>query len=286
MKNLTFILSIAPLCAFADTISIASEAGTPLYNFSNTSPSSQSSSGATWADAFLLGFPFDATSSETSQSSWNLSEIRVNPNGTTASLSSWDIGTMYIAQVNDDGTPVNYDISLRLPGAAGYVYSPYCFRKLSNKRYSLKVRYVKFNAPVNGKIEWIITFKPCSDNNSHLPQKFITVSYNGFSTSGSSGCDINFTSNLNAVGQVNEPIIITETGLSKSRCTSKNKYSLSFSSSSANIKIVPKNNGTPVQSYTIGDLSTISNNDFPFYRVEAQSAGQVKGTIQLNLTSK
>ncbi|EPO5611093.1 TPA: hypothetical protein SI451_000320 [Escherichia coli] len=288
MNKIAFFYAwcLVPAFLSAETLSISPQSWTSyVFNFSNTSPSSQSATGATWGDAYLLGFPFDATSSETSESAWNLSEIRVSPNGTTASLSSWDIGTMHITQVNDDGTPAYPDITVRLPGASGYVYSPYCFYKRSNKRYSIKIRDVKFNAPVNGRIEWTITFVPCTDNNSHLPPKVFTVTYNNPQQS-LSGCDINFISNFNVAGLINHPITIQDTGLSKSKCTSPNKYSLSFSSNSSNIKIVPANNGTPVQNYTIGDLSTISNNAFPTYRVESQDAGQVKGTIQLNLTSK
>ncbi|EPO5611095.1 TPA: hypothetical protein SI451_000322 [Escherichia coli] len=207
--------------------------------------------------------------------------------GLTGGVSSGQAGYIRIHRVDQKGNPTgnpNQDIAnITLP-AKGQT-SIWQFTGNYGRFYYFTISQLVFDKPINSEATWRVQYYGCGTNNTGVLYATYDVGYY-VTRNQASGCDINFTPDFNVQGMINHPVNITDTGLSKSKCTTGNKYSLSFVSNNSNVKIVPPNNGTPTQSYTIGDVSTIANGNFPYYRVESGTAGKVTGTIQLNLTSK
>ncbi|EIX6822240.1 hypothetical protein MKV99_001440 [Escherichia coli] len=293
MKKRTLLyLMVFPFFSEAETITIGPESITNVVysGFSASAPASQTPTQATWGDAWLIGTPFTKNDS-TYPIGW---AIEIVPNANVPSHNSGKLGYITVTWSNDNGSIAGTGSTggsvqnLNLPSSGNRTY--FCYRENNaaspvNSKFQWKISRLQLDNPLGNNISWKLSYVKCAGKDINEVKSSHIIGYTNQSTN-FSGCDINFTNNFNVVGQVNHPIIITETGLSKSRCTSGNKYTLSFSSNSSNIKIVPPNNGTPSQNYTIGDVSTVSSNGFPTYRVESSTAGEVKGTIQLNLTSK
>lgn len=291
-KRIIFLFMTFPFLLEAETISIgpASVTNVIYSGFSASAPASQTPTESTWGGAWLIGTPFNKNDS-TYPIGW---AIEIVPNANVPSHSSGKLGYITVTWSDDDGSiagtgPTGGSIqNINLPSSGNRSY--FCFQEINaarpvNAKFQWKIDRLKLDNPLGNNVSWKLSYVKCAGKNFGQIQSSHIIGYTN-QTTNFSGCDINFTNNINVVGQVNHPIVITDTGLSKSRCTTGNKYTLSFSTSNSNIKIVPPNNGTPSQSYTIGDVSAVSNSNFPTYRVESSSAGQVKGTIQLNLTSK
>ncbi len=292
MKNSIFLMFAAfSGYSTAATITIDPVGSTSAVytGFSLSAPTSQTPTSATWGDAWLIGTPFQKDQSSYPQG-W---AIVIEPYANVPSHNSGKLGTITVVWSNDDGTPQGNTFvggsvqTFNLPSSGNRVY--WCGTESTatspvNRNYQWKIRSLQLDNPLSNNVSWKLSYQKCTGNNTGKVVGPYIIGYTNQSNS-TSGCDINFTSNFNVIGQVNQPIFITETGLSKSRCTTGNKYSLSFTSSNSNIKIIQPN-GTAVQSYTIGDVSTVSNGSFPTYRVEGAAAGTVSGSIQLNLTSK
>ncbi|MBS4932043.1 MAG: hypothetical protein KH020_12135 [Clostridiales bacterium] len=290
-KSVLLSLVAFPFCSMGETISIAPQSVTNVVysGFSESAPVSQTPTEAIWGGAWLIGSPFWKVGGGTNTNYPMGWRVQITPNANVPSHNSGKLGSIYIDWVNDNGNIVPGEVTraINLPSSGNT--GSWCYNENNNSgnaKFQWKIRRVQFDKPLAGNVSWKLTYVGCGTKNEGQIMGTYIIGYTN-QTSSSSGCDINFTNNFNVIGEVNKPILITETGLSKSRCTSGNKYSLSFSSSNPNIKIVPPNNGTPTQSYTIGDVSTVTNDNFPYYRVEPRStAGMENGIIQLNLTSK
>ncbi len=207
--------------------------------------------------------------------------------GLTGGVSDGRAGYIKIHRVDEKGNSVGAgadafgDIILPAKGQT----STFQFTGNYGRFFYFTISQLVFDKPINSEATWRVQYYGCGTTNNGVLYATYDVGYY-VTRNQASGCDINFTPDFNVQGMINHPVNITDTGLSKSKCTTGNKYSLSFVSNNSNVKIVPPNNGTPTQSYTIGDVSTIANGNFPYYRVESGTAGKVTGTIQLNLTSK